>query len=227
MARRDAGAADVGASVSGAGVLEAVAGAALGGVVPAGAVLDGVDPAAAVPTGVASAGVVLRGTNGMADVGGAEGRGGMRTEGRAGAGGAGAGRSPALSAGETSGIPASLRLAFSSLTGRSLTWEFTSSVRTCRGWMPGLGPRFREPIKRLYRRTPHRGRDGSANTAHRRPAGKQSWPKACNLGVRQIDQTFRGLTNANGDHLRSEYKRGSRHGARPSKGKSYQAGSGY
>jgi hypothetical protein len=70
----------------------------------------------------------------------------------------------------------------------------------------------------------------SANVAtppRRCPAGEQLPPKACNLGVRQIDQTFRGLTNANGDHLRSEYKRGSRHGARPSKGKSYQAGSGY
>ena len=66
-----------------------------------------------------------------------------------------------------------------------------------------------------------------APTGPGRARGEQLPPKACNLGVRQIDQTFRGLTDSQGDHLRSKYKRGSRHGARPSKGKSYQAGSGH
>ena len=102
--------------------------------------------------------------------------------------------------------------------------------RDARRWDPfpevHYGTLSKMPGGRACRRGAVRSGGAPVTVRSGRP-GEQLPLKACNLGVRQIDQTFRGLTNANGDHLRSEYKRGSRHGARPSKGKSYQAGSGY
>ena len=76
---------------------------------------------------------------------------------------------------------------------------------------PVSGSPLRNSIQDAGRPACRRGAvrsSGAPHTARSGPPGAQLPLKACNLGVRQIDQTFRGLTNANGDHLRSEYKKG-------------------
>jgi hypothetical protein len=120
--------------------------------------------------GGVQAGSLSASTTGRADVGSLEGGGGMD--------------------------PAS-GLGFS-----SVTENFTTSVHLGRGWRPGVVARFREHTTKLYRRSAgRRMREGprplfrKRHAVHRRRAGKQLAPKACNLGVRQIDQTFRGLTD--------------------------------
>ena len=163
------------------------------------------------------------GTTGVADVGGADGFGGTAD------GAAGADRAPGPTAGGTPGMPALPGLSFSSVTENSpLPCVWAAAGRPAVG--PVSGSPLRNSIEDAGRPACRPGAVrccGPPDTAGSGRRGEQLPLKACNLGVRQIDQTFRGLTNANGDHLRSEYKRGSRHGARPSKGKSYQAGSGY
>ena len=118
---------------------------------------------------VARGGSAVR--TGRADVGGLEGGGGMD--------------------------PASF-LGFS-----SVTEKFTTSVRL----LPGLEARRCGPFPGAHHETLSKMRGtahvpvaaaaaaGGATLSTRGWAGEQLAPKACNLGVRQIDQTFRGLTD--------------------------------
>ena len=92
--------------------------------------------------------------------------------------------------------PASLCLGFSSVTENSPLPCVFAAAGGPASW-PFSGSPLRNSIEDAGRRMPQgRGRGaGGATLSTGGGAGEQLAPKACNLGVRQIDQTFRGLTD--------------------------------